>query len=230
MVVNQLVHIHAAACMQLSILHGKLESKIPGISDAMMVATQTRELIMAIPQRRMTLEEFLELPEEKPALEFEDGVVTQKVPPQGKHARLQPWICELINRQTTPSKLALAFSELRATYGGRSRVPDIAVFRWERIPLDPDGRIADDFLDIPDIAIEILSPGQSMNQLELRCATFVDQGAGAAVLVNPYRESVLAFRPGALPTPLDRSGVVDLGDVVPGLTLSVADIFDALTL
>ncbi len=45
---------------------------------------------MAVTQRRMTLEEFLALPEEKPALEYEDGVVTQKMPPQGKHASLQP--------------------------------------------------------------------------------------------------------------------------------------------
>ena len=36
---------------------------------------------MAIPEQRITLEEFLQLPEEKPALEFEDGMVTQKVPP-----------------------------------------------------------------------------------------------------------------------------------------------------
>jgi Uma2 family endonuclease len=185
---------------------------------------------MAVPQRRMTLEEFLALPEEKPALEFEDGVVTQKVPPQGKHSGLQYDICEIINRFARPKKLARAFPELRATYGGRSRVPDVAVYRWERIPRDPDGQIGDYFRDIPDIAIEILSPGQRVNQLELRCAAFVDQGAGAALLVNPYRSSVQVFRPGTVPSLLNRGDVVDLGDIVPGLTLSVSEIFDALTL
>ena len=34
---------------------------------------------MALTEPRMTLEEFLALPEREPALEFEDGVVTQKV-------------------------------------------------------------------------------------------------------------------------------------------------------
>jgi Uma2 family endonuclease len=183
---------------------------------------------MAVPQRRMTLEEFLELPEKKPALEFEDGVVTQKVPPRMKHSLLQPWICELINRHSLLGKLALVFSELRTTYGGRSRVPDIAVVRWDRIPRDPDGRIAEDFRDVPDIAVEILSPGQRVNQLELRCASFVEQGAGAALLVNPYRESVQVFRPGTSPIIHSRGDLVDLGDVVPGLTLSVSEIFDAL--
>ena len=59
---------------------------------------------MAVPQLRMSLEAFLELPEDEPALEYEDGVVTQKVPPQGKHASLQPWICELVNRLAAGEK------------------------------------------------------------------------------------------------------------------------------
>src|SRR5205823_3342989 len=53
---------------------------------------------MAITQRPMTLEEFLDLPEKKPALEYDDGVVTQKVSPQGQHSRLQFVIDQLINR------------------------------------------------------------------------------------------------------------------------------------
>ena len=39
--------------------------------------------------RRMTLDEFLELPETKPVLEYVDGVVTQNVAPQGQHVLLQ---------------------------------------------------------------------------------------------------------------------------------------------
>jgi Uma2 family endonuclease len=35
---------------------------------------------------------------------------------------------------------------------------DFAVYRWRRIPVDADGRIVDDFLEPPDIAIEIASP------------------------------------------------------------------------
>jgi Uma2 family endonuclease len=183
---------------------------------------------MAVPERRMTLEEFLELPEEKPALEYEDGVVTQKVPPQVTHAGLQMWIGELINHQTRPRKLALAFSELRTTYSGRSHVPDIAVVRWERIPRGPDGRFSGDFRDVPDIAIEILSPGQRMNQLVLRCRSFVEQGAEAALLVNPSRESIQVFRPETAPVTLNRGSVVNLGDILSELTLSVAEIFDIL--
>jgi Uma2 family endonuclease len=124
----------------------------------------------------------------------------------------------------------LALSELRTTFAGRSRVPDVAVFQWERIPRDADGEIGNTFREAPDIAIEIVSPGQSVNQLVLRCLTFVELGVQAALLVDPAHKSILVFRPGAVPIGLHRSDVVDLGDIVPGLTLSVSEIFDALTL
>ena len=148
---------------------------------------------MAIPNQRISLEEFLALPEEEPALEYEDGVVTQKVPPQGKHAALQLAICEMLNRLMVPEKLAKALPELRTTYASTSRVPDVAVYRWERIPRDSSGRVADDFREPPDIAIEIASPGQSVNQLVSRCLWYVGHGVPVALLIDPYHESVVVL-------------------------------------
>src|SRR5919108_682359 len=108
---------------------------------------------MAVVQRRMTLEEFLELPEDEPALEYADGEVTQKVSPKGRHSRLQGKLTERINQFAEASKLAVAFPELRSTYAGVSRVPDVAVYRWERIPRTEAGTVADDFVKAPDIAV-----------------------------------------------------------------------------
>ncbi|HEV8632979.1 MAG TPA: Uma2 family endonuclease, partial [Chloroflexota bacterium] len=68
----------------------------------------------------LTLEEFLQLPEEEPALEYEDGVVTQKVSPKRRHGRLQGMLCELVNVFAQPRKLALAFTEARTVFRGRS--------------------------------------------------------------------------------------------------------------
>ncbi len=119
--------------------------------------------------RRLTLAEFLRLPEQKPALEFEDGVVTQKVPPRGQHSVLQFSLAERINAFARPRGLAFAFPELRTTFAGASRVPDIAVSRTERIPRLPDGKVANDFLEPPDVAVEIVSPEQRVNQAARRC-------------------------------------------------------------
>lgn len=183
---------------------------------------------MVVAQRSLTLEEFLKLPEEKPALEYEDGEITQKVSPKGKHSAVQYGAAEVFNRFGRPRKLALAFPELRATFGGRSYVPDVAVYRWERIPLDPQGRVADEFSEPPDIAIEIVSPEQGVNRLVRKCLWYVTNGVRTALLVDPADESVLLFRDGAPPQVLGDDDALELGDVVPGFRLTAGEIFAAL--
>jgi Uma2 family endonuclease len=185
---------------------------------------------MAIKQRRMTLEEFLNLPEEKPSLEFEDGVVTQKVPPQAQHGVLQFSLCEMINLVMRPRKIALAIPELRTTYDRYSRVPDVAVYTWGRIPREPSGRIANDFREPPDVAIEILSPGQRMSRLVEKCTWYVEHGVKAALIVDPDHDTIRLFRPGQNTVTLQRDDQIDLSDIVPGLVFSVGEIFDRLLL
>jgi Uma2 family endonuclease len=185
---------------------------------------------MTITQRRLTLEEFLKLPERKPALEYEDGRITQKVSPKGPHSRLQSKAAELINRQGEPGKHAMAFTELRTTFAQASRVPDVSVYAWHRIPRDARGWIADDFLEPPDVGIEIVSPGQSIPALERRCLRFLGEGVGIMLLVNPRNESIVDFRLGVLPRTLRGSDQIDLGRVLPDFRLTVQELFDFLRL
>jgi Uma2 family endonuclease len=185
---------------------------------------------MAITEQRITLEAFLKLPEKKPALEFEDGVVTQKVPPQGKHVRLQDWLVELVNAHGKEPKLALAFSELRVTFDGLSRVPDVSIYRWERIPRDPDGEVANEFRVPPDVAIEIVSPGQRPNALVRRCLWYVSHGVGTALLIDPLDRTALQFRADIIPLHLQGEDRIDFGDLLPGFELRVRDVFAGLVL
>ena len=124
---------------------------------------------MAVRIKDMGLDEFLELPEEKPALEYEHGKITRKVSPKGKHSRLQRDLVVVIERFAHPARVAEAFPELRTTFGGRSCVPDVSVYRWSRRPFDPSGEIADDFTEPPDVVVEIVSPQQSRRVLVRRC-------------------------------------------------------------
>jgi Uma2 family endonuclease len=183
---------------------------------------------MAVTEQRLSLDEFLALPEKKPALEYEDGEVTQKVAPKGRHSALQTGIADLVNRLVKPGRLAFALTELRSTYARTSRVPDVSVYRWERLPRDARGRIADDFFEPPDVAIEIVSPGQRVNRLVRRCLSFVANGVGVALLVDPDDESVLLFRPNTPPVALRNADSIDLTDLVPGLRIRVQDIFAEL--
>jgi Uma2 family endonuclease len=180
--------------------------------------------------RRMTLDEFLVLPEVWPALEYDGRTVTQKVAPQGKHVFLQSEIVERVNAVTRPGKVALALGELRATYGGLSRVPDVSVYLWHRLPRSPDGQIADRFTEPPDIAVEIVSPGQSMTDLIDKCVWYVRNGVRIALAVDTYRATVLRIRRDAAPDVLRGEDRIDLDEVLPGFELTVSELFSSLVL
>jgi len=125
--------------------------------------------------RPITIDEFLQLPETEPASEFVNGQITQKPFPLGEHSLLRGTLYQTINQLAKPQKIAKAFPELQCVFGGLALVPDIAVFRWERIPRLPSGRIANRFEVHPDWAIEILSPDQKYKQVLgklLHCAEY----------------------------------------------------------
>ncbi len=63
----------------------------------------------------ITLEEFLQLPETKPASEYIDGKISQKPMPQGEHSLLQVELCQAINRTAKPQKTALPFPNCAAS-------------------------------------------------------------------------------------------------------------------
>ncbi|EKQ68166.1 hypothetical protein OsccyDRAFT_2683 [Leptolyngbyaceae cyanobacterium JSC-12] len=143
----------------------------------------------------LTLEQFLDLPETKPASEFIDGEIIQKPMPQGEHSRLQAKLCLAINQVTETAKIAYAFPELRCTFGGRSLVPDIAVFRWARIPRTESGRIENRFFIHPDWAIEILSPDQNQTKVLDNLLHCSEQGTELGWLLDPAEASVLIVLP-----------------------------------
>jgi Uma2 family endonuclease len=186
---------------------------------------------MAIEQRRLSLEEFLALPEDKPALELDpDGTVIQKVSPKGQHSTLQLALCERINGAAHPRHQAVAFPELRAAYAGAAYVPDVSVYRWDRIPREPDGKVANDFREPPDVAIEIVSPEQSTNALIRRSLWYVQHGVEIALLVDPGDESVIRWHAQELTAVLRGSDLISFGEVVPALRLPVGELFEALHL
>jgi Uma2 family endonuclease len=179
--------------------------------------------------RTMTLEQFLALPERKPALEYADGEVTRKVSPKAQHGRLQSKTWDLFNQFGEPRRLAMAFTETRASWAGLSQVPDVAVYLWERIPRTPDGEVADDLTEPPDIAVEVLSPGQSLRDQIAKCRRYVARGVPLVLLVSPRRErSVRIFRDDGTEMKLTGDDVIDFAPVLPGLTLAGRALFAML--
>jgi Uma2 family endonuclease len=176
------------------------------------------------------LAEFLKLPETKPASEFINGQIYQKPMPQGKHSTLQIRLADTINEAGFPHKIAYGFPELRCTFGGRSIVPDVAVFRGDRIPFDADEEVANTFELSPDWTIEILSPDQSQTKVTDNILFCLRHQTSLGWLIDPDEKAVICFQPNQLPEimrqPEDTLPVPDFLN----LRLTVGQVFSWLRL
>lgn len=185
--------------------------------------------MVQIPTQLLTLEEFLQLPETKPASEYIHGQIITKPMPQGKHSKLQGRLVSVINNLAESGNIALALPELRCTFSGRSIVPDIAVFTWNRIPLDEDGDIANAFTSYPDWTIEILSPDQSQTKVINNILHCLQAGCQMGWLLDPDEKSVIAYPAGQQPIFFQQAEEII---VTPGfmrdLRLSVGELFSWL--
>jgi Uma2 family endonuclease len=177
--------------------------------------------------QRMSLDKFLALPEEKPALEYSEGVVRQKMAPTADHAEIQFTLTSALSATANQQQLGRAFSEIRFTYEGVSYVPDVGYYRRERLQTRSGRRYARD-LGPPDIAIEVVSPEQRLSRLIQKCVKFLALGTTVALIVDPEDDAVLAFRAGQLPQVLRGDDRIDLDDVLPGFQMTVAQLFQSI--
>ncbi|MCX7595136.1 MAG: Uma2 family endonuclease [Fischerella sp.] len=187
--------------------------------------------MVQLPTKTLTLEEFLKLPETKPASEYINGQVIQKPMPQGKHSKLQGKLVTAINEVTENRKIALAFPQLRCTFAGRSIVPDIAVFAWERIPRDENGDVANVFQAAPDWTIEILSPEQSPTKVTGNILHCLKHGCRMGWLIDPDERSLLVYPLGQQPEILqEEQDILPVPDLVSKLQITVGQLLGWLKL
>jgi Uma2 family endonuclease len=122
----------------------------------------------------------------------------------------------------------MVFTELRTTYAGSSRVPDVAYYRWDRLPRKDAGELAIDALTPPDLAVEIRSPEQSTRSQIQRCRDYIRDGVQVALMVDPESRRVWVVGAGLPEREVGLNEMVDLSAVVPGLTLTPSRIFECL--
>jgi Uma2 family endonuclease len=180
--------------------------------------------------RRLTLDEYLELPEQKPYLEFVDGEVVEKVSAQLQHALLQKRLLMLLDGLRERGLESL--SELRFIFGDppRAYLPDVALARRAELPRDEWGRARNRIDGPPAVAIEILSPDDKAGRLLEKLSFYMENGADLALVVDPEVERVSVYRPGEAAVLFDRGASIELAPVVPGFFLELDQVFSALEL
>jgi Uma2 family endonuclease len=148
------------------------------------------------PTKLFSLAEFRALPETEPASEYINGKIIQKPMPQGKHSIIQRELSFALTLAFRPTGIAQAFPELRCTFGDRSLIPDIAVFRSERIPRDLDGQVSNSFNLPPDWTIEILSPSQSYSRVTRNVIHCLNHGSEMGWIIDPAESLIFTYGSG----------------------------------
>ena len=173
----------------------------------------------------LDVEQFLKLPEIKPALEFMNGRVIQKMSPRYRHSSIQAELLAALNAFAKPRRLGVARPELRCTFGGASVVPDISYIARERLPRDADGKVVEDFRIAPDLTVEIRSTGQSIGELSGKIKLCLKHGGRLGWLVDPKLKRVHVFEAGRPSRILDETATLEGGDLLPGFSMPVRNIF-----
>jgi Uma2 family endonuclease len=187
-----------------------------------MVKTQTKPI---------TLEQFLALPETKPTSEYITGNIVQKPMPQGKHSLLRGKLLIYLSSIFQESKIAIAFPELRCTFGGRSIVPDVVVLKNENIPKDENREIANVISTHPDWTIEILSPDQSTTKVITNIIHCLDNGTEVGWLIDPAEKMIMVYRPDRQVQIIENlDGELIVPEFAGAVKLTASDVFNWLRL
>lgn len=80
----------------------------------------------------------------------------------------------------------------------------------------------------PDLAVEVISPSDERVDIARKQALYERVGVPLVWWIDPKTETATIHRSGKPVQYLDRTGQLDGGDILPGFTLKLSDIFDEL--
>ena len=175
----------------------------------------------------MTAEELLLLPKNGHRYELIKGELKQMTPAGSEHGgrgmRLSWRLAQFVEVNGLGWVFLAETGFKIATDPDTVRAPDLAFVRNERIP--ETGLPRGYFPGAPDLAVEVVSPGDTVEEVEDKIAEWLEAGAQLVWIVNPRRRTVAVHRDGSEVRVLRENDILDGEDVVPGFTLRVAEIF-----
>lgn len=170
---------------------------------------------------------LLSLPNDGFRYELVEGVVRMLSPAGGRHGRVAHTLALLVGMHVRREQLGAVYAAetgfLLARNPDTVRAPDVAFVRQERAT-----RIDDDtgFVTVvPDLVGEVVSPRDSFSEVEGKVFSWLAAGTRLVIVVDPMTRTVHAYRQADRAVVLREGESLDASDVLPGLTLDVADLF-----
>lgn len=182
---------------------------------------------MSTTTQTLTADQLLKKPSDGFRYELVKGELRKMSPGGSRHGAVIIRLSLPLAQQVESSHLGVVFGAetgfILAHNPDTVLAPDIAFVRKERIPAGP---LPDAYWDgAPDLAVEVLSPGDTVYEVEEKVEAWLKAGARAVWVVNSRKRTVRVHRPGAEARTLAENEFLDAEEVVPGFRIKVSDIF-----
>ncbi len=175
----------------------------------------------------MSADELLAMPDDGYRYELVRGELKRMSPAGDEHGRVGMELAIPLGAHVKKNKLGkLYLAEtgfLIGTDPDTVRAPDVAFVRVERIKDGPG--LKGYRIGAPDLAVEVVGPGDTVSEVEEKVAEWLEGGARLAWVVSPKLHTVTVYRSLTDIVTLTEKDVLDGGDVVPGFKIDIAEIF-----
>lgn len=104
------------------------------------------------------------------------------------------------------------------------RIPDVCFISWDRVPSDEFPRDPVPLL-VPDLAVEVISTSNTRKEMEDKLQEYFEKGVRLVWYVRPKSRVVNVYTSPDHFTRLTASMQLDGGDVLPGFSVQVAELF-----
>jgi Uma2 family endonuclease len=177
--------------------------------------------------RRWTADELLALPDDGLRRELVRGELRTMTPAGGQHGLVIMWLAIRLGGYVDERGLGVLFSPdtgfVLSSDPDTVLAPDVSFLSSARMP---PGGIGPKYPRLtPDLAVEVLSPDDTVFEVEEKVEEYLTTGARLVWVINPKRRTATVYQPGAAARVLVADDVLDGGDAVPGFACRVADVF-----
>ena len=170
---------------------------------------------------QLTLAEFERLPDDDRVHELNKGELVSVGPPKLRHSLTAHKIQAELSNFAQARGLGMVLLEtayLLSTDPPTVRIPDVSFITSERLR----GLSLDDYVPgAPALAVEIVSPSDSAEELLQKAEQYLAAGSHRVWLVYPQARKVHVYRTAAAPLVLNESQDLDAPDLFPNWSVRV---------
>jgi len=170
-----------------------------------------------------------QIPGKWPRYELIEGRVVEAPSPKPIHNKAALLLGHYLNDFLIPLGLPLVYSEADlkplGEMGSSYITPDLAYFSDERFPGFDDNTYPS---NAPDIAVEIVSPSNSEEDLAAKIKLYLKGGSRLVWIMYLQREDIWVYRPDNTYTILESDGVLDGGDALPSFKMELGEFWSVL--